>query len=81
MYPIKTTEWIGFKYLECPTACNDPTIVSYNNYHVSENCVPRGNKTYYSLVYFVYKNVDLPRARPRKQWSSIGYSIGESNIC
>jgi len=31
--------------------CNDPTIGSYNNYHLSPNGIPSGNQRWYSLVY------------------------------
>jgi len=47
--------------------CNDPTIGSYNNYHLSPNGIPRGNRRWYGLVSFGYKNTGLPRAKPRKQ--------------
>ena len=36
--------------------CNDPTIGSYNNYHLSPNGIPRGSQRWYGLVYLVYKN-------------------------
>jgi len=36
--------------------CNDPTIGSYNNYHLSPNGIPRGSERWYGLVYLVYKN-------------------------
>ena len=34
--------------------CNDPTIGSYNHYHLSPNGIPRGNLKWYGLVY-LYK--------------------------
>jgi len=34
--------------------CNDPTIGSYNNYHLSPNGMPSGNQRWYGLVYLVY---------------------------
>ena len=34
--------------------CNDPTIGSYNHYHLSPNGIPRGDQRWYGLVYFVY---------------------------
>ena len=33
---------------------NDPTIGSYNYYHLSPNGIPRGNQRWYGLVY-LYK--------------------------
>jgi len=35
--------------------CNDPTIGSYNNYHLSPNGIPSGNQRWYGLVYVLYK--------------------------
>jgi len=35
--------------------CNDPTIGSYNDYHLSPNSIPSGNQGWYGLVYIVYK--------------------------
>jgi len=35
--------------------CNDPTIGSYNHYHLSPNGIPSGNQRWYGLVYLVYK--------------------------
>jgi len=46
--------------------CNDPTIGSYNNYHLSPNGIPSGNRRWYGLVYLVDMNAGSPRARPRK---------------
>ena len=33
--------------------CNDPTIGSYNHYHLSPNGIPRGNQRWYGLVYLI----------------------------
>jgi len=30
---------------------NDPTIGSYNNYHLSPNGMPSGNQRWYGLIY------------------------------
>ena len=30
--------------VECQTLCNDPTIGSYNDYHLSSNGIPSGNQ-------------------------------------
>jgi len=38
--------------------CKDPTIGSYNDYHLSPNGIPRGNQRWYGLVYLVYKGLD-----------------------
>ena len=35
--------------------CNDPMIVSYNDYHLSPNSILSGNQRWYGLVYLVYK--------------------------
>jgi len=35
--------------------CNDPTIGSYNDYHLSPNDIPSGNQRWYDLVYLGYK--------------------------
>ena len=48
--------WIG--------RCNDPTIGSYNHYHLSRNGIPRGNQRWYGLVYFI-QIAGKPRTRPR----------------
>ena len=32
--------------------CTDPTISSYNHYHLSPNGIPSGNQRGYGLVYF-----------------------------
>jgi len=45
------------------TLCNDPTIGSYNNYHLSPNGIPRGSERWYGLVYLVYKNAGLPKGK------------------
>ena len=34
--------------------CNDPTIGSYNHYHLGPNGIPSGNQKWYGLVYLVY---------------------------
>jgi len=34
--------------------CNDPTIGSYNLYHLSPNGIPGGNQRWYGLVYLEY---------------------------
>jgi len=47
--------------------CNDPTIGSYNNYDLSPNGIPSGNRSWHGLLYLVYKNAGSPRARPRKE--------------
>jgi len=36
-------------------SCNDPTIDSYNDYHLSPNGKPSGNQRWYGLVYLIYK--------------------------
>jgi len=45
--------------------CNDPTIGSYNHYHLSPNGIPSGNHRWYGLVYLVYI-AGKPRIRPRE---------------
>ena len=47
------------------TECNDPTIGSYNHYHLSPNGIPRGNQRWYGLVYLI-QIAGEPRIRPRK---------------
>jgi len=37
--------------------CNDPTIGSYNHYHLSPNGIPSCNQKWYGLVYLVYKRL------------------------
>ena len=49
--------------------CNDPTIGSYNHYHLSPNGIPRGIQRWYGLVYFI-QIAGKPRIRPRQQSSS-----------
>jgi len=36
------------------SSCNDPTIGSYNLYHLSPSGIPSGNQRWYGLVYLVY---------------------------
>jgi len=43
--------------------CNDPTIGSYNNYHLSPNGIRRGSQRRYGLVYLVYKNAGSPKGK------------------
>jgi len=50
--------------------CNDPTIGSYNDYHLSANGIPRGNQRWYGLVYFI-PIAGKPRIRPRGWLSSL----------
>ena len=50
--------------------CNDPTIGSYNYYHLSPNGIPRGNQRWYGLVYFI-QIAGKPRIRPRELLSSL----------
>ena len=60
--------WAILRYLsyvpEWMYLCNDPTIGSYNNYHLRPNGVPRGNQRWYGLVYFI-QIAGKPRIRPR----------------
>jgi len=50
--------------------CNDPTIGSYNYYHLSPNGISRGNQRWYGLVYFI-QIAGKPRIRPRELLSSL----------
>jgi len=50
--------------------CNDPTIGSYNHYHLSPNGIPRGNQRWYGLVYFI-QIAGKPRISPRELLSSL----------
>jgi len=52
-----------------PIICNDPTIGSYNHYHLSPNGIPRGIQRWYGLVYFI-QIAGKPRIRPRQLSSS-----------
>jgi len=52
------------------TRCNDPTIGSYNHYHLSPNGIPRGNQRWYGLVYFI-QIAGKPRIRPSQLLSSL----------
>jgi len=45
--------------------CNDPTIGSYNHYHLSPNGIPSGIQRWYGLVYILHM-ADNPRIRPRE---------------
>jgi len=45
--------------------CNDPTIGSYNHYHLSPNGIPRGNQRWYGLVYLI-QIAGKARIRPRE---------------
>jgi len=49
---------------------NDPTIGSYNHYHLSPNGIPRGNQSWYGLVYFI-QIAGKPRIRPRELLSNL----------
>jgi len=44
---------IGY-YIDGLAGCNDPTIGSYNLYHLSPNGIPSGNQRWYGLVYLEY---------------------------
>jgi len=46
-------------------ACNDPTIGSYNHYHLSPNGIPSGIQRWYGLVYIIHM-AGNPRIRPRE---------------
>jgi len=45
--------------------CNDPTISSYNHYHLSPNGIPSGIQRWYGLVYIIHM-AGNPRIRPRE---------------
>jgi len=45
--------------------CNDPTIGSYNHYHLNPNCIPSGIQRWYGLVYIIHM-AGNPRIRPRE---------------
>jgi len=45
--------------------CNDPTIGSYNHYHLSPNGIPSGIQRWYGLVYIIHM-AGNPRIRPRE---------------
>jgi len=47
------------------SACNDPTIGSYNHYHLSPNGIPSGIQGWYGLVYNIHR-AGNPRIRPRE---------------
>jgi len=47
------------------SSCNDPTIGSYNHYHLSPNGIPRGNQRWYGLVYLI-QIAGKARIRPRE---------------
>ena len=49
-----------FQVVAC---CNDPTIGSYNNYHLRPNGIPRGSQRSYGLVYLVYKDAGSPKGK------------------
>jgi len=50
-------------FYEIIANCNDPTIGSYNNYHLSPNGIPRGIQRWYGLVNLVYKNAGSPKGK------------------
>jgi len=45
--------------------CNDPTIGSYNHYHLSPNGIPSGSQRWYGLIYIIHM-AGNPRIRPRE---------------
>jgi len=55
----------GYIVLFNNCCCNDPTIGSYNHYHLSPNGKPRGNQRWYGLVYLI-QIAGKPRIRPRE---------------
>jgi len=57
--PTRTGALVG----QGPTRGNNPTIGSYNNYHLSPNGIPRGSQRWYGLVYLVYKNAGSPKGK------------------
>jgi len=50
--------------------CNDPTIGSYNHYHLCPNGIQRGNQRWYGPVYII-QIAGKPRIRPRQLLSSL----------
>ena len=48
---VLSSDWIKNAQVPC---CNEPTIGSYNDYQLSPNSIPRGNLSWYGLVYLVY---------------------------
>jgi len=50
--------------------CNDPTIGSYNHYHLGPNGIPSGNQRWYGLIYFI-QTAGKPRIRSRELLSSL----------
>jgi len=52
------------------TNCNDPTIGTYNQYHLSPNRIPSGIQGWYGLVYIIHM-AGNPRIRPREWLSSL----------
>ena len=44
---------------------NDPTIGSYNHYHLSPNGIPSGIQRWYGLVYIIHM-AGNPRIRSRE---------------
>jgi len=51
--------------LVIPHLCNDPTIGSYNHYHLSPNGIPSGIQRWYGLIYIIHI-AGKPRIRPRE---------------
>ena len=60
------TNWNNIRRMGIFDQCNDPTIGSYNHYHLSPNGIPSGNRRWYGLVYILYKIAGKPRIRARE---------------
>ena len=69
-YPLHYSNYIYIQSDEDVRTCNNPTIGSYNHYHLSPNGIPRGNQRWYGLVYFI-QIAGKPRIRPRELLSNL----------
>ena len=49
----------GFLISKGDVGCNNPTIDSYNNYHLIPNGIPSCNQRWYGLVYKWLVNLEL----------------------
>ena len=56
-FEVRETELLEVE--EVVYSCNDTTIGSYNNYHLSPNGIPSGNQRWYGFVYKQLVNLGL----------------------
>jgi len=55
---------------------NDPTIGSYNHWHLTPNGIPSGSQRWYGLVHLVYKRLVILMQDPGNNRVALGTLFG-----